>query len=143
MKSEQELKQMTKEEIERMLGKSSNNENEVFEFEIGKEYIKDIIKELEQEKWEGYLENIKKETTQEISEIFETVNHPKHYNRDGAMECIDEMILLYGIDAVIDFCLCNAHKYRYRASCKNGEDDLKKSDWYINKYKELKEQNGQ
>lgn len=70
----------------------------------------------------------------------ETVNHPKHYNRENGMECIDEMILFFGKEAVMNFCLCNAWKYRYRAADKNGEEDLKKSDWYIQKYKELKEE---
>lgn len=68
----------------------------------------------------------------------ETVNHPSHYNRENAMECIDEMILIFGEEAVRNFCLCNAWKYRYRAADKNGEEDLKKSDWYLNKFKELK-----
>ncbi len=67
----------------------------------------------------------------------ENVNHPKHYNREGGMECIDEMILVFGEEAVKHFCLCNAWKYRYRAADKNGEEDLKKSDWYLKKYKEL------
>ena len=67
----------------------------------------------------------------------ENVNHPKHYNRKGGMECIDEMILVFGKEAVKHFCLCNAWKYRYRAADKNGEEDLKKSDWYLSKYKEL------
>ena len=70
----------------------------------------------------------------------ENVNHPKHYNREGGMECIDEMILVFGKEAVQNFCLCNAWKYRYRAADKNGEEDLKKSDWYLNKYKKLKEE---
>ena len=65
------------------------------------------------------------------------VSHPNHYNREGAMECIDEMELIFGKQAVTYFCLCNAWKYRYRASDKNGEEDLKKSDWYLKKYKEL------
>ena len=25
------------------------------------------------------------------------VNHPAHYTREGAMECIDEMLLIYGV----------------------------------------------
>lgn len=66
-----------------------------------------------------------------------TVNHPKHYNREGSMECVDEMLLIFGRDAVKHFCLCNAWKYRYRAADKNGEEDMKKSDWYLRKYKEL------
>lgn len=71
--------------------------------------------------------------------IADNVNHPKHYNREGAMECIDEMLLLFGFEAVKYFCLCNIFKYRYRASDKNGLDDLKKSDWYVAKYKEIEE----
>ena len=66
----------------------------------------------------------------------DNVNHPSHYTQ-GGMECIDEMIILFGKEAVKHFCLCNAWKYRYRQSEKNGEEDLKKSDWYIKKYKEL------
>lgn len=67
------------------------------------------------------------------------VNHPPHYEREGAMECIDEMILMFGPDAVMTFCKLNAWKYRYRAIDKNGLEDIKKSDWYLHKYKELYE----
>jgi len=67
----------------------------------------------------------------------EAVNHPKHYNRENGMECIDEMVLIFGIEEAMTFCKLNAWKYRYRAADKNGEEDLRKSDWYINKYKEL------
>ena len=75
------------------------------------------------------------------SEVNDAVNHPKHYNRENGMECIDEMILVFGKEAVKHFCLCNAWKYRYRAADKNGEEDLKKSDWYLQKYKELDDKN--
>ncbi len=68
----------------------------------------------------------------------EAVEHPKHYNRDGGMECIDEMVEVFGKEAVMHFCLCNVGKYRYRAADKNGEEDLKKSDFYMRKYLELK-----
>ena len=68
---------------------------------------------------------------------YDIISKPKHYNREGGMECIDEMILVFGKEAVKHFCLCNAWKYRYRAADKNGEEDLKKSDWYLSKYKEL------
>ena len=69
----------------------------------------------------------------------ETVNHPSHYNREDAIECIEEMELIFGTEAVMTFCLLNTWKYRYRAADKNGSNDLEKSDWYMNKYKELKE----
>ena len=65
----------------------------------------------------------------------ENVNHPSHYNR--GMECIEEMIAVFGIEAVKNFCICNVWKYRYRASEKNGQEDLDKADWYMSKYMEL------
>ena len=65
------------------------------------------------------------------------VDHPVHYNREGAMECLDEMILLYGKEKTATFCLLSAHKYRYRAGEKGGIVDMQKSDWYLKKYKEL------
>lgn len=64
------------------------------------------------------------------------VNHPSHYT-NGGMECIDEMVLIFGETTVANFCLCNVWKYRKRALYKNGEEDLKKADWYMAKYKEL------
>lgn len=66
------------------------------------------------------------------------VNHPTHYtNRQH--ECIDEMIAIFGKEAVIHFCICNAWKYRYRADSKGKHDeDMKKADWYINRAMELK-----
>jgi len=79
------------------------------------------------------FENIKKLAGED------NVNHPSHYNREDAMECIDEMVLIFGKEAVKNFCLCNAWKYRYRAADKNVMEDLKKSDWYLRKYKELDE----
>ena len=71
------------------------------------------------------------------SQKHDAVNHPSHYCREGSMECIDEMILLFGKEEVKSFCKLNAWKYRKRALYKNKEEDMRKSDWYINKYKEL------
>jgi hypothetical protein len=59
----------------------------------------------------------------------DNVNHPQHYQ--GKHECIDEMIALFGVEAVKGFCKCNVYKYRYRADRKNGEEDLKKAEWYM------------
>lgn len=72
--------------------------------------------------------------------IKSTVDHPKYYLREGAIECIDEMELVFGPEATANFCLLNCWKYRYRAGLKNnGYEDLEKSDWYMHRYKELKE----
>lgn len=67
----------------------------------------------------------------------DSVNHPDHYTH-GGMECIDEMVEVFGRYAVMNFCLCNVWKYRKRAMYKNGEEDMKKADWYMKKYVELK-----
>ena len=64
------------------------------------------------------------------------VNHPSHYNK-GNIECIDAMISAYGKDTVSDFCICNAFKYIWRYKYKNGIEDLKKAQWYLNKIVEL------
>ena len=85
--------------------------------------------------WENEVKTRGMQAPQEPT--VDMVNRPPHYCREGGMECIDEMIILYGIEEVKSFCKLNAHKYRYRTAAKNGEEDLKKSDWYIRKYKEL------
>lgn len=68
----------------------------------------------------------------------DTVNHPEHYE-SGSYECIDEMIAVFGMSVVANFCLCNVWKYRYRALNKNGKEDMEKSDWYMCKYMDLQE----
>ena len=72
-------------------------------------------------------------------EGYDPVQHPRHYNRDGAIECIDEMEAIFGPKMVMYFCLGNVFKYRYRAGLKDdGYKDLEKSDWYMRKYIEYK-----
>ena len=43
------------------------------------------------------------------------------------------MLSTFGNQSVFDFCLLNAFKYIWRCKSKNGIEDLKKADWYINK----------
>ena len=88
-------------------------------------------------KFETKHETVKPFLKEAKEEGPDMVNHPPHYEREGAMECINEMVLLFGKEAVKSFCLCNTWKYRYRANAKNGVEDIKKSDWYIKKYQEL------
>ena len=65
------------------------------------------------------------------------VNDPQHY-KQHEMECIDEMVEVFGQHDVMAFCRCNAWKYRYRAPYKGKfEEDNEKADWYIQKLKEL------
>lgn len=56
------------------------------------------------------------------------VEHPNHYQ--GKHECIDVMRALFGDNAVMMFCKCNAFKYRFRADKKNGAEDIAKAEWY-------------
>lgn len=71
----------------------------------------------------------------------EMVNHPKHYSADG-LECIEVMRKLYGLDAVLAFCMLNSFKYQWRCNNKfNCKEDLEKARWYLNKYLELLDEN--
>lgn len=70
----------------------------------------------------------------------DNVNHPSHYET-GKFECIDVMIETQGVEAVKNFCLCNAFKYVYRHKNKNGVEDVKKAIWYLNKFVELENMN--
>lgn len=60
------------------------------------------------------------------------INHPAHYTQ-GEIECIDALAAattgLQGIEAV---CTANAIKYLWRWKLKNGVEDLKKAQFYIN-----------
>lgn len=65
------------------------------------------------------------------------VNEPPHY-KQHAMECFDEMVQVFGVEAVKSYCKCAAWKYRYRAPYKGKfEEDNAKADWYLKKLSEL------
>lgn len=92
----------------------------------------------------GRMERLEafRDTTPKIKEtpcveenMEEKVDHPAHYQ--GKNECIDVMLAMFGKEAVKHFCMCNAYKYRYRAALKNGEEDIKKAEWYETKLIEL------
>jgi len=63
--------------------------------------------------------------------IKDNVNHPSHYTQ-GAIECIDAIKEatkgLFGIEAV---CTANIIKYVWRWKFKNGVEDLRKAEWYL------------
>ena len=68
--------------------------------------------------------------------VYDPVNRPEHYT-SGKVECIDAMIEVFGIEAVKSFCLCNAFKYHWRHNLKNGQEDIDKATWYMDKYHDL------
>ena len=67
----------------------------------------------------------------------DNVNHPTHYADKCSLECFQVMRLIFDDDIVFDFCLLNAFKYMWRYKYKNGDEDLKKADWYLKKAKEI------
>lgn len=68
----------------------------------------------------------------------DNVQHPAHYT-SGSIECIDAMTETQGVEAVKNFCICNAFKCLWRHGKKNGVEDVKKAAWYLNKFIELEE----
>lgn len=63
----------------------------------------------------------------------DNVNHPSHYN-NGSVECIDAMeaatVNKSGAEAV---CTSNIIRYLWRYESKNGLEDVKKAQWYLNR----------
>jgi len=63
----------------------------------------------------------------------DNVNRPQHYN-SGKVECIDAIesavVNKQGFEAT---CVANVIKYLWRYEQKNGVEDVKKAQWYLNK----------
>lgn len=64
---------------------------------------------------------------------YDAVQHPLHYNQ-GGIECIDAIkaatVNKRGIEAV---CVANVIKYVWRYEAKNGLEDVKKAQFYLNR----------
>lgn len=102
--------------------------------EYGKQFntVKEVAKAIDELR-------VRIETDEEFDRIttkHDPVNHPSHYTQ-GNIECIDAMKAAYGKESVMHFCKCNAFKYQWRFDKKNGEEDIKKAQWYQNKFLEL------
>lgn len=72
------------------------------------------------------------------SKVFfsDPVNSPSHYTQ-GDIECFDAMRAAAGDEAVKNYCSLACFKYMWRYRHKNGVEDLKKCQWYLNKLIEL------
>ena len=70
----------------------------------------------------------------------EQVGGDKHYDnmQYEPIEIIEEM----GSEFLRGFCLGNVIKYKMRAPYKNGEEDLKKAEWYRNYWVNYQKRNG-
>lgn len=67
----------------------------------------------------------------------DNVNHPKHYADSCSIECIDAMVMTFGAKGTAEYCVQNAYKYAWRHKYKNRLEDLKKAEWYLDKFDEL------
>ncbi len=67
----------------------------------------------------------------------DAVNKPLHYNQAG-IECISAIEAATG-EGFEYYLQGNIMKYLWRYPYKNGLEDLKKAQWYLNKLIEIKE----
>ena len=61
--------------------------------------------------------------------------NPDHYKSSTSLEGIEAMEMVFGNEAVYDFCVLNAFKYIWRWKHKNGSEDLDKAKWYLTRAK--------
>ena len=89
-----------------------------------------MSKDLEEE---FTIEELFKDFPEDDDEMFkeDLVNSPPHYNKSG-IECIDA--IRAATDSGFEYYLQgNILKYIWRYRYKNGTEDLKKAQWYLNK----------
>ena len=108
------------------------------------EYMKKKFKELEEKSKEQkvkYLSGVKKQAQEQSDhkQTMDMVNSPPHYNPAG-IECID------AIQAMTDngyeyYLQGNIMKYLWRYRYKNGVEDLKKAQWYLEELVNVVESN--
>lgn len=80
-------------------------------------------------------EEMKKESDKptEATKTPSAIDHPSHYCQ-GGVECIDAIkAATVGLNGFEGFCAGNAIKYLFRWKHKNGVEDLKKSQWYVDR----------
>lgn len=71
-------------------------------------------------------------------EIMDVVNHPTHYTM-GEIEVIDYIKDKLSPEELRGYIKGNVLKYISREAHKNGDEDLKKANWYLNHYIEFLE----
>lgn len=60
------------------------------------------------------------------------VNRPPHYNHAG-IECIEAIEAALTPEEFRGYCKGNNIKYTWREKYKNGNEDIKKANWYMNR----------
>lgn len=98
--------------------------------------------------WENAVKDIKfkddieKELIEEMNKqpiiVSDSVNHPSHYTH-GKIETIDKIEDVLGLEGFQAYCVGNAIKYLDRYKLKNGFEDIKKAQKYLEFYIEKTE----
>lgn len=65
----------------------------------------------------------------------DSINSPNHY-ADSTIECIDAMEAMMTPEQFIGYLRGNVFKYQWRYEKKNGIEDLKKAQWYLERLTE-------
>lgn len=79
-------------------------------------------------------ENILSKITSGTESTDDPVNHPSHYQTKSGLETIQVIeAFTDGLEGIEAVCTANAIKYICRWKKKNGLQDLKKAQWYLNK----------
>lgn len=76
------------------------------------------------------------DTIEELDESYvpDNVNHPSHYMSHTGLETIDVIeAFTFGLTGMDAVCTANVIKYICRWKLKNGVEDLKKAQWYLNR----------
>lgn len=85
--------------------------------------------------WQGVskAERIRRETWSAVSgEQFDTVQRPAHYNQSG-IECIDAIAASMTPAEFQAYLKGNVQKYLWRYQHKNGVEDCRKAQWYLDR----------
>lgn len=68
---------------------------------------------------------------------FDVVERPAHYTKTS-IECIDAMVETQGPEVTKGYLLGSAFKYVWRHRFKNGDEDVEKASWCLNKWVEIR-----
>jgi hypothetical protein len=102
-------------------------------------FTTEFFRTMSKDKSDKITEKLDKLNNLDQKDNYDFVN-PEHY-KQGSMEVIDMMKLLWGTEALILHCEMTAFKYRMRAGRKPDqsiERDLEKARWYDDKAKKLR-----
>lgn len=108
-----------------------DTENDCFYRETLGEFTKNSSK------WSSLLQDEDAEVVKIDSP--DVVNKPLHYNTGGSIECIDYIEDFLTYEEYRGYLRGNTAKYLHRFLYKNGTEDLKKAQWYLNRLTQLEE----